>query len=77
MRPGSRGRATSPSQALGLLLLEQERPGEAEPLLRQALMARRAALGDAHPDTAALVRKLADAMEASGRLGAALCGGFG
>ncbi|HEX8910894.1 MAG TPA: serine/threonine-protein kinase [Humisphaera sp.] len=54
-------------QNLGLMLVMTDRPGDAEPPLREALDGVSAAQGERHPRTAHAKRMLADALAAAGQ----------
>src|SRR5205823_10995021 len=56
----------APLSNLGLLLIYEGKPKEAEPFIREGLALRRKVLGDAHPDTAASFLRLADLFYAEG-----------
>ena len=53
---------------LALLLHEQGKLGEAEPLMRETLDIRRATLGPKHPDTLTSMNNLAGLLQAQGKL---------
>ncbi|KAL1503881.1 hypothetical protein AB1Y20_012344 [Prymnesium parvum] len=61
-----RGTSALPAK-LGLMLLEQGKLEEAEPLLREAAEARRAALGDRHEETLSSINNLAGLLLEQGR----------
>ena len=62
-------RATSKLQnRLGLLLFNQSKLDEAEPLLREGLEVQRATLGDRHPGTLASINNLGTLLQAQGKL---------
>ena len=54
--------------AVALLLRARGKLDEAEPLLREALAARREALGDTHPSTLVSINNLGDLLQARGAL---------
>jgi len=51
-----------------MLLRDQGRLAEAEPLMREALGGRRHQLGDSHPDTLISINNLAVFLKAQGKL---------
>ena len=56
---------------MALLLQDQGKLGEAEPLYREALDGRRRTLGDSHPDTLTSINNLESLLQAQGKLGEA------
>ena len=58
---------SSRSNNLGLLLQDQGKYDEAEPLLREALKVRRETLGDRHPDTLISINNLGMLLKDQGK----------